>query len=64
MARPKVGHDYRLVIKNDLFDEPIAWVNYAPYGRPRKEFLVMLGAGFVIAGLIGARLAWAVCRKI
>jgi len=39
-------------------------VNYAPYGRPRKEFLVMLGAGFVIAGLIGARLAWAVCRKI
>ena len=27
MARPKIGHDYRLDVKNDLFDEPIAWVN-------------------------------------
>jgi hypothetical protein len=27
MARPQIGHDYRLDIKNDLHDEPIAWVN-------------------------------------
>lgn len=27
MARPKIGHDYRLDVRSDLFDEPIAWVN-------------------------------------
>ena len=39
-------------------------INYAPYGRPRKEFLVTVAAGVVISALIGARLAWAVCRRI
>ena len=39
-------------------------VNYAPYGRPRKEFAIALLAGVVISGLIGARLAWAVCKGI
>jgi hypothetical protein len=27
MMRPQIGHDYRLDIKSDLYDEPIAWVN-------------------------------------
>lgn len=45
MARPKVGHDYRLDIKNDLFDEPIAWVNnsskklYATWGEIDGEIV-------------------------
>lgn len=39
-------------------------IYYAPYGSPRKEFLVILAAGFVVAGLVGARLAWALCKKV
>ena len=37
---------------------------YAPYGQPRKEFALALFAGIIVAGLIGARLAWVICKKI
>ncbi len=39
-------------------------INYAPYGHPRKEVALALLAGIIISGLIGARLAWAVCRRV
>lgn len=27
MARPQIGQNYRLDVKSNIFDEPIAWVN-------------------------------------
>ena len=27
MAKPKIGNDYRLDVKSDLYDEAIPWVN-------------------------------------
>ena len=39
MALPKIGHDYRLDIRQNMLDEPITWVNnrskrlYATWGE-------------------------------
>jgi hypothetical protein len=37
---------------------------YAPYGPPRKEFLIILGLAVVASGLVGAKIAWSLCKKV
>lgn len=37
--------------------------NYSPYGRPQAGMYSMVLVGLVSSGLIGALLAWAVCKN-
>lgn len=37
---------------------------YAPYGRPRKEFAIALLFAIVASGLVGAKIAWTICKKV
>lgn len=36
----------------------------APYGAPTKNAWIMVLASLLIAGLIGSRLAWILCKKV
>ena len=37
---------------------------YAPYGKPRKEFALALLFAVAASGLIGAKIAWTICKKV
>lgn len=37
---------------------------YAPYGKPRKEFAIALLFAIAASGLIGAKIAWTICKKV
>lgn len=39
-------------------------VSYAPYGQPQKLFAVIFTFALAASALIGAKLAWTVCKKV